>query len=97
MLSENYDGLTTDELEEIMENVLDACEAEECKNSEASVDTSKPQSLQDEQKEKFEALLVKYEQDYKKSLFEFCFEYEHKQCFESTTPSEICDPKEGDD
>ena len=75
MLSENYDGLTTDELEEIMENVLDACEAEECKNSEASVDTSKPQSLQDEQKEKFEALLVKYEQDYKKSLFEFCFGY----------------------
>lgn len=33
----------------------------------------------------------------KEMLFEFCFEYEHKQCFESTTPSEICDPKEGDD
>ena len=33
----------------------------------------------------------------KKMLFEFCFQCENKQCFESTMPSEICDPKEGDD
>ena len=71
---DDYDGLTEEEAIKVAENILEVCKIEdELENEKQELSKESSPSEENELQEEFKNLLIKYKENYKKALFEFCF------------------------